>query len=285
MPLPQPGIFALGTRAHHHLELDLVGDPARVGPALVAIREATTSVAGVNVVSGLGPRLHPGVEPFEPIVGPDGFTMPATQHDLWLWFHGTGPDSVFDLARLAALALADVAEVRAEHPTFTYGPSRDLSGFEDGTENPPIHEAPVVATAPDGSSVVLVQRWVHDLAGLEALEVHDRELVIGRTFDTSEELPDDVKPPTAHIARVVIEDDDGEELEVFRRSTAFGGVLEHGLLFVAFSADQARLRRMLQRMAGAEDGVRDQLTRFSTPTTGAWYLAPSVEALGEMASA
>jgi putative iron-dependent peroxidase len=284
MPQPQPGVFALGTRSHHHLELDLVGDRVGLGPALAAIGEATTSVAGVNVVVGLGPSLHPGVDAFEPIVGPDGFTMPATQHDLWLWLHGGGPDGCFDLARLSAIALAGVAEVRSEQISFAYGPSRDLSGFEDGTENPPVHEAPIVATTAGGGSVVLVQRWVHDLDGLGALDVHERELVIGRTFDTSEELPDDVRPATSHVSRVVVEDGDGEELEVFRRSTAFGGVLEHGLQFVAFSADQARVQRMLLRMAGADDGIRDELTRYSTPTTGAYYFVPSIEELREVAS-
>ena len=76
----------------------------------------------------------------------------------------------------------------------------------------------------------------------------------------------------------MIEDDDGEELEIFRRSVAYGGVLEHGLVFVAFSPDVDRLARMLRRMAGVDDGVRDRLTDFSTSTGGAWYYAPPVEA-------
>jgi putative iron-dependent peroxidase len=101
--------------------------------------------------------------------------------------------------------------------------------------------------------------------------------VIGRTLFGSEELEPSV--PDSHVGRVVIEDDNGEELEIFRRSTAFGGVLEHGLMFVAFSADRARLERMLRRMAGAEDGIRDRLTHFSTPVASAWYVAPPLEEL------
>jgi len=295
---PQHGIFALGTRAHHHLQLD-VAPTARdddLRRVLQAIREATTTVQGVNLVVGLGPdlcrRLYPDalpedVEAFETVAGPGGsaaVVMPADQHDLWLWFHSASTDVVFDAVRAAAGALEGLAEVTAEQPSFTYLASRDLTGFEDGTENPPLDEATEAAVVPAGrpgagSSVVLLQRWVHDLAGFEQLDHDEQCQVFGRDKATSEELPDDVRSPRAHISRVVIEDEEGEELEVFRRSTAFGGVLEHGLMFVAFSADRARLARMLDRMVGnAEDGLTDRLTEFSRSTGGAWYVAPPLEA-------
>ncbi len=292
VPRHQPGIFAVGTRAHHHLELDVV-DAAGLRAALGRIREAMTTIAGVNLVVGLGaetlarvaPEAMPtDVGPFAAVTGPDGFTLPATQHDLWLWFHGAGPDDTFAAARAAVAELDGVATVATEQQGFAYRASQDLTGFEDGTENPPLDEAVEVATIADGEpgaggSVVLLQRWVHDLDAFAALAEADQEAVIGRTLHGSVELAEDVLPADAHIARVVIEDDEGDELEVFRRSVAYGGVLEAGLLFVAFSADRARLARMLDRMAGVEDGTRDHLTRFSTPVTGAWYVAPSVEAL------
>jgi putative iron-dependent peroxidase len=296
MPIPQPGIFALGTRSHHHLELEEFGDPKEVAPAVHRVREAATTVAGVNVVVGFGHRTWQAVAPrhmpvdlvgFEPVVGPDGFEMPATQHDVWLWIHGHGPDSVFDIARVAAQELGGCARVVAEQPAFVYQSSQDLTGFEDGTENPPVDQAPTVATIPGGQpcaggSIVLVQRWVHDLDGLEALEESDRELVIGRTLHGSIELDEEHQSPRAHISRVVIEDDEGEELEVFRRSVAYGGVLEHGLQFIAFGADRARMQTMLERMAGIGDGVRDRLTEFSTPVTGAWYVTPPLDVLREI---
>jgi deferrochelatase/peroxidase EfeB len=41
---------------------------------------------------------------------------------------------------------------------------------------------------------------------------------------------------------------------------------------------------MLSRMFGtSEDGVRDRLTDFSRPTGGAYYFAPSLNALNELA--
>jgi hypothetical protein len=75
----------------------------------------------------------------------------------------------------------------------------------------------------------------------------------------------------------VIEDAHGDELEVFRRSTAFGGVLQHGLVFLAFSPDVARVATMLHWLVGL-DGPRDHLTNISRCTASAWYVAPPVEA-------
>ena len=289
----QPGIFALGTRSHHHLEFDATAGGPAVLAALATACGAADAVSGVNLVVGFGARLWSEIAPgevpgdfgaFDPVEGPDGFVMPATQHDLWLWLHGAGPDAVFDVARSSAATLSDVATVAAEHPGFAYLSSQDLTGFEDGTENPPVPEAVTVATIPDGEpcaggSVVLLQRWVHDLDRFGALPLEERERVIGRTLQGSVELDEANQVPDSHVSRVVIEDANGEELQVFRRSSAFGGVVEHGLVFVAFSRDRARLGAMLERMAGGGDGVRDRLTRFSRPTTGAWYLAPPVELL------
>jgi putative iron-dependent peroxidase len=297
MTTPQPGIFALGTRSHHHLEFEVTSEPREVVAAVARIREAATTVTGVNVIAGFGHRLWTTIAPaavppdfgdFEPIVGLNGFEIPAAQHDLWLWLHGAGPDAVFTIARLAGRELGPCARVVAEQPCFTYQASQDLTGFEDGTENPPLDEAADVATVPHGEacaggSIVLLQRWVHDLDGFEALELADREQVIGRTFYGSVELEPEHLSPRSHVSRVVIEDDDGEELEVFRRSTSFGGVMEHGLMFLAFSADRARLHRMLVRMAGGEDGIRDRLTEFSTPVASAWYFAPPIDLLRELA--
>lgn len=296
VPTPQHGIFALGSRSHHHLQLD-VGhdvDSDALLHALRGMRDLVTTIAGVNIVVGLGSdlcervlpqHLPVDVVPFETLTGPgeDPVVMPADQHDLWVWLHATGPDDTFDMARLVMQQLDGLAILAREQPAFTYQASRDLTGFEDGTENPPLDEAPAAAVVPQaeagaGSSVVLLQRWVHDLDSFDELEHADKCQVIGRDLDTSEELPDDVRSERAHISRVVIEDDDGEELEVFRRSTAYGGLLEHGLVFLAFAPDRARMQRMLERMVGHRDGVTDRLTDFSTSTGAAWYVTPPIEA-------
>ncbi|MEZ5166030.1 MAG: Dyp-type peroxidase [Acidimicrobiales bacterium] len=288
MAVPQPGIFALGTRAHHHLQFDLVGDRGAAMDRVLAVRGGVTSVRGVNLVTGLGPAMLPEIAAdhrpvsfsgFETIEGADGFAMPADQHDVWMWVHGSATDAVLTAARLVADALAPDLTLAAEQPSFVHGASLDLTGFEDGTENPPIDEAVGIATLPAGSagaggSIALLQRWRHDLASFDALPLGQKERVFGRTLAGSIELDDAVQSPAAHVARVVIDDEHGDELEVFRRSTPFGGVRKHGLMFVAFSADQDRLRRMLDRMAGREDGIRDHLTEFSTPS-GCVVLRPA----------
>ncbi len=59
----------------------------------------------------------------------------------------------------------------------------------------------------------------------------------------------------------------------------FGTVTSHGTMFVGFSAEQRPLAAMLESMAGLADGVRDAITRFTKPTTGAYYFVPSINAL------
>jgi len=291
MARPQPGIFAQGTRSHYHLEFDLrpdVGDQAIVA-ALRGLREPAVTSGGSNIVVGFGPafwrRLRPddapaNLEPFTEIIG-EGRRAPATQHDLWVWTHGTGEDVELDVARGVTAALAPAAVLAAEQPCFVYRDSRDLSGFVDGTENPPVEEALDVALVPDGEvgeggAFVITQRWVHDLGLFHSWSQDDQERAIGRTKADSVELDD--KPDTAHISRVVIEED-GEELEIYRRSTPYGTVGELGLYFVAFSADPARFDKMLARMFGLADGVTDRLTDFTHPVSGSYYFAPSLDAL------
>lgn len=291
MTTPQPGIFALGTRSHLHLEFDVGGDPDSLRAALEAVQEAVTPIAGVNVVFGFGHDAWSALAPdsvpddlvhFEPISGAEGFTHPGAQHDLWIWFHGGAPDALFDLGRTSQKQLAGIATLAAERNCFAYGPSRDLSGFEDGTENPPVHEAPSVAAIPEGracagGSIVLLQRWIHDLDALEAKSLDEQERVFGRTKTDSIELEVSDADAGSHVQRVVIEDDAGRELEVWRRSTPYGTLSEHGLMFLAFSSDRDRLQQQLERIAGVDDGVLDLITSYSTPVATAWYVAPPLE--------
>jgi putative iron-dependent peroxidase len=292
MATPQPGIFAQGTRVHRVYEFDLRDgvDAAAVRDALAGLRQPSVTAGGANIVVGFGPdlwrRQSSGLVPDAltdfPVI--DG--VPVTQHDLWIWVHGTGDDVIFDVGRAVAALVEPVADLVHEVGGWVYRDSRDLTGFIDGTENPAVEEAFAVATVPGdgagaGGSFAIVQRWVHDLAAFHELPEPEQEGVIGRTKRDSIELDDDVKPPTAHIARVVIEED-GEELEIFRRSVPYGTVAEHGLVFFAFSAEPSRFEKMLRRMFGAaDDGLRDRLTDFTRPVTGAYYFVPSLEALGD----
>ena len=292
MAVPQPGIFAQGTRSHYHLEFDLKAGvtDAQIRTALKGLREPPVTAGGSNIVLGFGATLWRWLEPdaapealqpFEPIEG-DGRRAPATQHDIWVWTHGTGEDIELDVARSVTIALAPVADLAAEQPCFVYLDSRDLTGFIDGTENPPVEAAHDVAIVPDlqkgaGGSFVLTQKWVHDLGKFHAQSQDQQEGTIGRTKPDSVEL--ETKPATAHIARVVIEED-GEELEIYRRSVPYGRVGELGLYFLAFSADPSRFTKMMSRMFGLSgDGLHDHLTDFTRPVSGAFYFAPSLDDL------
>ena len=293
MATPQPGIFAQGTRAHRHLEFVLRPDvpTADVLAALAPLRQPSVSAGGANIVVGFSPtlwrQLSPDAAPADLTEFPDLDGVPGTEHDVWVWIHGSDDAVLFDVARSTTALLAPIAAVAVEVGGFVYHDGRDLTGFIDGTENPSVEEAFEVATVADGQvgaggSFAITQRWVHDLDSFGRLPVREQENVFGRSKADSVEMDDDVKPPTAHIARVVMEDDEGEEIEIFRRSVPYGTVTEHGLHFVAFSADPHRFTAMLQRMFGAaEDGLRDRLTDFSTPVTGAYWFVPSVQALGD----
>lgn len=294
----QPGIFALGTTDHCHLELDAVpGTAARdLVEALAAVPGVLGATAGVNVVVALRPELWEQVRPghapadaagwTEPLVGPDGFTMPATPHDAWVWVAGPDRSTVFDAAQEVAELTAPVAVVATEVTGWVYRRDRDLTGFVDGTENPGPLTAYAAACVTDGpgtgASLVLVQRWAHDSAAWEGLDVDAQERAMGRTKADSVELGEDVMPAEAHVARTKVERD-GEEQQIVRRNVAYGGVTDHGTMFVGFSADRWRLHTMLERMAGVPDGVRCALTRYLTPVTGAYYTVPSLADLATFA--
>ncbi len=295
MATSQAGIFALGTRTHHHLEYDIRDDqdtPA-IAAALAGLGEPHVTGGGSNIVIGFGAdlwrRLSDSVPSdlgvFEPIEGLHGHRAPSTQHDVWVWVHGTGIDGVLDAATAITAQLAPVAELADETKCFVYHDSRDLTGFIDGTENPGPGDAVGVALIADGlpgagGSHVIAQRWVHDLDSFAELDVEAQEHVFGRTKLDSVALPRETRPADAHIARAELLDDAGDEREIYRRSVPFGNVGERGLYFLGFSCERERFDGMLSRMFGTSgDGIHDQLLEFTRAVTGSYYFAPSLEDL------
>jgi putative iron-dependent peroxidase len=293
MTAPQTGIFALGTHAHSYLELSLDegADPRGALAIAAGLSEPRTTMGGVNLVVGFRPELWDSVLPKhspdgltgfnEPVVGPDGFTMPATQRDIFLWTAGGSRDVVFDTATALIDAFAGVATVADEVSGWTYHRDLDLTGFIDGTENPHLAEAPRRVLVPfgqpgGGGSVLLVQKWRHDAAAWNAVPVPDQEKVIGRTKAGSVEL--DPRPVSAHAARTD-QDDFGK---IFRRNTAYGSAREHGTMFVGFCNRRAPLADMLDSMAGL-GGTRDALTLYTAPLSGAYYFIPSLDDLAVLA--
>ncbi len=243
---------------------------------------------GVNLVSGFRPELWSktvpedtpvGVEGFNrSVVGIDGFTMPATQHDAVLWLSGSSYDVIFDVAHQTISELKSLASVAEETSSWPYRHDRDLTGFIDGTENPNLVDAPEVALIPEGEpgaggTILLLQKWAHNTAAWESLPIKDQERVMGRMKLDSVELNN--KAPDSHVAST----DQDHFGKIFRRNMPYGTVTNHGTMFVGFSADQRRLSRMLESMAGVITGVRDALTHYTRPLTGAYYFVPSTERL------
>jgi putative iron-dependent peroxidase len=290
MYTPQAGIFALGTSSHAYLEFDIL-DAKRCkefASTISAIREPRTTTGGVNFVIGFRPELWRNILPEDApsdvegfndeIQGTEGFVMPGTQHDALVWLSGSAYDVIFDMARSVIHDLAGQASLGEETSSWSYRHDRDLTGFIDGSENPTLLDAPADALLPEGvpgaaGSVLLLQKWKHQTAQWEALPVAQQERIMGRTKLDSIELED--KPLDSHVART----DQDEFGKIFRRNMPYGNVDDHGTMFVGFSADQKRLSRMLDSMAGIITGTRDALTRFTQPLTGSYYFVPSVESL------
>lgn len=289
----QPGILDETTTCHcaQQYEVDLGVDVAQLRAALGDIRDVAGAergpdhvviAIGASLLGTLAPDDMPGgMRPFTDIDGIDGHVAPATQDDLLVWFSSATADRCLSGAWLARASLDGLARLRSETHGFQYFDHQDLTGFEDGTENPKGEERVKVATIEAGPSAggsfVLAQRWVHDLRAFELLDVGEQELVFGRTKDGSREL--DPLPECAHVERVVMTDADGEEREIYRRSFPYGTTDELGLFFLAFNRDLSTFQDMLERMFGVADGRRDRLTDVSRPVSGAYYIAPSVAAL------
>jgi putative iron-dependent peroxidase len=290
MKTPQAGIFALGTASHVYLEFDALDQryEEKLVAAISALREPRTTIGGVNLVVGFRPELWrkvapdhspSGVQGFNvTIEGKDGFTMPATQHDAVLWLSGSAHDVLFDAAHGAISAVKELASVAEETSSWAYRHDRDLTGFIDGTENPSLIDAPDAALIPAGNageagSILLLQKWKHNTTSWESLPVNQQEQVMGRRKLDSVELDD--KPPDSHVART----DQDRYGKIFRRNMPYGTVTDHGTMFVGFSADQSRLSSMLESMAGLHTGVRDALTYYTLPISGAYYFVPSTGGL------
>ena len=290
----QPAIFARGTRAHHFLEFALApgATPGELRDRLRVLRSPAVTDLDLNVLVALAPAiaraLAPegtpwGLAPLETIPG-----FPEPRADVLVWIHTSAPDIALDAARAIASGLAPIAALVGDVPAFSNREARDLTGFIDGTENPPAAEASAVALIGEparlaGSSIALVQRWRHDLDSFSSLSTAEQERVFGRTKPDSVEFDEDRMPADAHVARTSLKVG-SESLPIYRRSMPYGDAADHGLLFIAFTHDQGRIALMLASMAGETDGVRDALTHFSTPESGAYYFVPSFELLEEIAA-
>ncbi len=275
----------------HHSSPSLIQGMTEV-PQLTQKLSRQYPDAGLTSVIGIGAdlwdRLFPEQRPSRletfraRVDGPR--VAPATAGDLLLHLRSERPDLLFILARQIMQRLGSQVTVIEEISGFRYLDSRDMTGFVDGTENPTGDDRAEVALVNDDSdfiagSYIHLQRYVHDLTAWEKLPESAQEAHIGRSKPDDIELAGHAKPPTAHISRVVIEDD-GEELEILRHSMPYGGTQEAGLMFIAYGSSPEPFNKMLDAMVIADtDGHYDHLLDYTQAVTGNSFFAPSLDFL------
>ncbi len=261
-------------RALQALADEVDGRQLVLGLGAALVRRLAGLNTGTGTGTGAGPL--PGLHDFH---APDGHrvALPATRIDLWLWLRGEDPAALLWQADALRERLAPLFEVVEHLGAFRHGEGRDLTGYEDGTENPQGEAALAAAFVEgqgpglDGASLLAVQRWQHDLAAFRAMTPLARDLAIGRRLVDNEEIED--APEIAHVKRTAQEDYTPEAF-VLRRSMPWLEGAAGGLYFAAFGRSLDAFEAQLARMSGAEDGQVDALFGFSQPLTGATLWCP-----------
>jgi putative iron-dependent peroxidase len=275
----QSGILAPPPRLACYLTFCLKSHGA-VAPAISSLLDI---VDGNKVVLGFGypvvgalNRQIDGLRIFPSFFG-SGLALPSTPSALWFWVRANDRGQLLHLARKITDTIAPAFDRESILDAFVYDTGRDLTGYEDGTENPKGDKAVAAGIVlgkgegMDGSSFVAVQKWVHDFTGFAKLSSKEQDDSIGRRRTDNEELAD--APPSAHVKRTAQESFDPEAF-VFRRSMPWGNGTEGGLNFVAFGKSFDAFEAQLKRMVGAEDGVVDGIFQYTRPVTGSYFWCP-----------
>lgn len=277
----QTGILAPLTAHARFLYFNYVPESDNLQEALAPLIEL---VDGETTVVGLGPsfvsaattRAIPGLRPFPAKTGP-GIDIPSTQFALMLWLRGDDRGELHLRSRDLELALGADFQLLEVLDTFVYDGGRDLTGYEDGTENPQhedaIHAAIVhgMGGGLDGASFVAIQQWQHDFEHFHHMTDEEQDDTIGRRKSDNEELDD--APESAHVKRTAQESFEPAAF-MLRRSMPWSEGNEAGLNFVAFVNQLDTFEAVLSRMVGEEDGTSDALFRFTRPLSGGYYWCP-----------
>ena len=229
-----------------------------------------------------GPPRPTELHPFREIQAGPRHAV-STPGDLLFHIRAKRMDLCFELATQIMARLGNTVSPVDEVHGFRYFDDRDLIGFVDGTENPTDQAAIDAAyVGPEdagfaGGSYVIVQKYLHDLTGWNALSTEAQERIIGRTKLSDIELDDAVKPTYAHNALTTIVED-GKEMKILRDNMPFGstGKGEFGTYFIGYARSPRTIEQMLENMfVGRPPGTYDRLLDFSRAMTGNLFFAPS----------
>ena len=284
----QAGILApIPRRARYLCFTANAGADTDLGAALNALGgqvdgDKTVVGLGESLVRTLGRHID-GLRSMKAHSGA-GLDVPSTPAALWCWLRGDDDGDRGDLvlrARAIEHALAGAFVLGQTLDAFRHGSGRDLTGYEDGTENPTGPKATEAAIVHgrgrglDGGSFCAVQQWRHDFDAFEAMRPNEQDDAIGRRRSDNQELED--APPSAHVKRTAQESFEPEAF-MLRRSMPWTQGSQAGLLFVAFGRSFDPFEAQLRRMVGAEDGITDALFGFSRPLTGSYFWCPPMAA-------
>lgn len=281
MSSTQPGILADVPAHARFLTFRLAHDvaPADALAALAGLPWDPALLVGVgDPLARALARPIDGLSPF-PAYATPGVSVPSTPGALWIRVSGDDRGDVWLAARAAVEALAAAFVLDEAVDGYRHGNGRDLTGYEDGTENPTGDDAAATAIVTgrgdglDGGSFLAVQRWVHDFARFGAMKPEERDLAVGRRREDNEEIED--APASAHVRRTAQEEFTPAAF-LLRRSMPWHGDDGAGLLFCSFGAGLGAFNAQLRRMVGLDDGVVDALFRFTRPVTGGYYFCPPV---------
>jgi putative iron-dependent peroxidase len=215
----------------------------------------------------------------------------STPGDLLFHIRAKRMDLCFEMATQVMARIGEAVSPVDEVHGFRYFDERDLLGFVDGTENPRGDEVSEAALIGDedaafaGGSYVIVQKYLHDLAGWNALSTEAQERIIGRTKLADIELDDAVKPTSAHNALTTIEEN-GKQIQILRDNMPFGraGDGEFGTYFIGYSRSPRTIEQMLENMfIGRPPGNYDRLLDFSRAVTGNLFFVPTATFLESIA--
>jgi porphyrinogen peroxidase len=236
-----------------------------------------------------GTKRPAELHPFQEIVAGPRRAV-ATPGDLLLHIRAERMDLCFELATQIMTRLGDAVSIADEAHGFGYFDGRNLLGFVDGTENPggaAALDATLIGeedAAFAGGSYVVVQKYLHDMAGWNALSTEAQERIIGRAKLSDIELDAAIKPASAHNALTQIVED-GRQIPILRGNMPFGqaGRGEFGTYFIGYSRSPRTIEKMLINMfVGSPPGNYDRLLDFSTAVTGTLFFVPTATFLDDV---
>jgi putative iron-dependent peroxidase len=282
MHLTQTGILAEENKLARYLAFTIDSE----ADIRIALKALASNISTDNTIIGIGQSLVkvldkgvPGLKILQAQTG-RGIEIPSTPAALWCWLRGDDRGELFHRSRQIESLLAPGFVLNDVIDAFAYDQNRDLSGYEDGTENPEGDEAIEAAVVHgqgaglDGGSFVAVQQWLHDFDILDEMTTDERDDVIGRHVSDNEEF--EAAPESAHVKRAAQESFEPEAF-VLRRSMPWAEGSEAGLVFVAFGKSFDAFEAILNRMLGNEDAIRDGLFTFTRPIAGAYYWCPPIK--------